>query len=162
MLWPKAGRVLLAERLRLNTQRLAAVLTEMHVLSNVWWPVRLLKENDVYEKALILWLNSTPGIILLLAHREETQGAWIDFKKPVLSEMPVLDVPTLNADQLKRLVDAYDALSEKPLLPFPKMATDPVREAVDAAISEALDLPDLSVLRTLLAQEPVVCLQAIS
>lgn len=162
LLWPKAGRVLLAERLRLNTQRLVAVRTERPVLSNVWWPVRLLEHNDDYEKALVLWLNSTPGLLLLLSHREETQGAWIDFRKPVLSEIPVLDVRALGVDQLKHLVDVYSTLSKQPLLPFPKMATDPVREALDAAVSEALGLSDLSVLRNLLAQEPVVCLQAIS
>ena len=48
------------------------------------------------------------------------------------------------------------------LLPFPKMANDPVRKAMDAAVSQALSLPDLSVLRNLLAEEPVVCLQALS
>jgi len=122
LLWPKAGRVLLAERLRLNTQRLVAVRTETPVLSNVWWPVRLLEDNDNYEKALILWFNSTPGLLLLLSHREETQGAWVKFRKPVLSEMPVLDVRALGVDQLKYLVDAYNTLSKKPLLPFPKMA----------------------------------------
>ena len=162
LLWPKAGRVLLAERLRLNTQRLVAVRTEMPVLSNVWWPVRLLEQNDDYEKALILWFNSTPGLLLLLSHRQETQGAWVKFRKPVLSEMPVLDVRALGVAQLKHLVDAYSTLSEEPLLPFPKMATDPVREQLDTAVSEALGLSDFSVLRNLLAQEPVVCLQALS
>jgi hypothetical protein len=162
LLWPKAGRVLLAERLRLNTQRLVAVRTETPVLSNVWWPMRLLEQNDDCEKALILWLNSTLGILLLLSQREETQGAWVKFKKPVLAEMSVLNVHALGVDQIKYLVDAYNTLSKQTLLPFPKMANDPVRKAIDAAVSKALSLPDLSVLRNLLAQEPVVCLQALS
>jgi hypothetical protein len=162
LLWPKAGRLLLAERLRLNTQRLAAARTEMPVLSNVWWPVCLLNQNDDYERALILWLNSTLGLLLLLSQREETQGAWVKFKKPVLAEMPVLDVRVLGADQMKYLVSAYNTLSKQPLLPFPKMANDPVRKAMDATISKALGLPDLSVLRNLLEQEPVVCLRALS
>lgn len=162
LLWPKAGRVLLAERLRLNTQRLVAVRTETAALSNVWWPMRLLEQNDDCEKALAVWLNSTLGLIILLSHREETQGAWVDFKKPVLSEMPVLDVRALGVEQIKCLVDAYDTLSKQALLPFPEMAKDPVRKAMDAAVSEALDLPDLSILRNLLAQEPVVCLHPLS
>jgi len=162
LLWPKAGQVLLAAGLRLNTQRLVAVRTQTPVLSNVWWPMRLLEQNDNYEKALILWLNSTLGLLILLSHREETQGAWMHFKKPVLSEMPVLDIRTLGVSQMKHLVDAYDTLSKQPLLSFPKMAKDPVREMIDTAISNALSLPDLSALRNLLAQEPVVCLQALS
>jgi len=162
LLWPKAGRVLLAERLRLNTQRLVAVRMETPVLSNVWWPGRLLEQNDDYEKALVLWLNSTLGLLILFSHREETQGAWVKFKKPVLLGMPVLAVHALGVDQIKHLVDAYNTLSKQPLQPFPKMAKDSVRKAMDAAISKALGLPDFSVLRNLLAQEPVVCLQALS
>ncbi len=42
-----------------------------------------------------------------------------------------------------------------------KMDNDPVRAKIDNAISEALGLPDLSVIRMLLAQEPVVCLKGL-
>jgi len=154
--------VLIAERLRLNTQRLVAARTETPVLSNVWWPLRLLEQNDDYEKALVMWLNSTLGLLILFSHREETQGAWIDFKKPVLSEMPVLDVRRLTPQQIRQLVNAYNALGNQALLPFPQMASDPVRQAIDAAISKVLGLPDLSILRKLLAQEPIVCLRGLS
>ena len=37
-LWPKSGRLLIAERLRLNTTRVVALWSETRVLSNVWWP----------------------------------------------------------------------------------------------------------------------------
>lgn len=161
-IWPKAGRVLLAERLRLNTQCLAAVRLDAPVLSNVWWPLSLDPQDNDREKALALWFNSTLGLLISLAHREETEGAWVGFKKGMLSQMAVLDVGALKADQTKRLVDAYDSLSVQPLLRFPQMATDPVRQAMDEALSAALGLPDLSILRNLLAQEPVVCLQALS
>ncbi|MDP3062918.1 MAG: hypothetical protein Q8O40_06885 [Chloroflexota bacterium] len=161
-LWPKAGSLLLAERLRLNTQRLAAVRTDASVLSNVWWPARLHQETESDEKALALWLNSTLALVLLLAHRQETQGAWVDFKKPTLSAMPVLDIAGLGALQKQTLVDAYDRLCSQPLLPFPQMAGDPVRRAIDEAVTQALSLPDVTPLRELLGREPVVCLQPIS
>ena len=162
LLWPKAGRVLLAERLRLNTQRLAAVRVETPVLSNVWWPLSISPQNDDYEKALVLWLNSTLGLLILFSHREETQGAWVKFKKPVLSGMPVLDVRRLTPQQIRQLVNVYNALGNQALLPFPQMANDPVRQAIDAVISKVLGLPDLSILRKLLAQEPIVCLRGLS
>jgi hypothetical protein len=146
----------------LNTQRLVTVRTETPVLSNVWWPLRLPEPNNNYEKALVLWLNSTLGLLILFSHREETQGAWIAFKKPALLELPVLDVRRLASQQIQRLVDAYDALGNQALLPFPQMENDTVRQAIDTAISEALRLPDLSILRKLLAQEPVVCLRRLS
>jgi len=157
-LWPKAGRLLVAERLWLKTQRLAAVRCSDQVLSNVWWPFSgdLTPEQ---EKALALWLNSTLGLLLLFAHREETRGAWVDFKKPVLSAMPVLDVRSLRKAQLKSLGNAYDTLASESLLPFPQMAGDSTRQRIDEAIQEALGLPDVSPLRKLLAREPIVCLQ---
>ena len=159
-LWPLAGDLLLAERLRLNTQRTAAVRVSKSVLSNVWWPLSLAKirNRDQCSKVLTVWLNSTLGLLLLLSHREETEGAWVDFKKPVLGMMPVLDVRLLSAAQRGRLVSAYDAVAGEALQPFPQMASDPVRTAIDEAIAQALDLPDLSILRELLAQEPVICL----
>jgi hypothetical protein len=129
------------------------------VLSNVWWPLALRQASEEDEKALTLWLNSTLGLIMVWAHREETEGAWVDFKKPVLSAMPTLDVTALSAVQVDALVGAYDRLCREPLLPFPQMAQDPVRKAIDEAIAQALGLPDYNVLRDLLAREPIVCVR---
>jgi len=158
-LWPKAGHVLLAERLRLNTQRLAVVRVSANVLSNVWWPFALNKDDQKAEKALVLWLNSTLGLLILLAHREETQGAWMKFKKPVLSELPVLDIRALPSRKRSSLANAYDRLSNDLILPFPHMAHDPTRQKIDDVIARTLELPAFTGLREMLVREPVVCLQ---
>lgn len=160
-LWPHAGDLLLAERLRLNTQRTTAVRVSKPVLSNVWWPLSLadMRNKEQIGKALTLWLNSTLGLLLLLAHREETEGAWVKFKKPVLGRLPVLDVRLLSAGQRRQLASAYDAVAGETLQPFPHMASDPVRAAMDEAVAQVLDLPDFSILRELLAQEPIICLK---
>ncbi|MFH1560598.1 MAG: hypothetical protein ABID84_04230 [Chloroflexota bacterium] len=162
VLWPRAGRILLAERLRNNTQRVAAVRLDKPVLSNVWWPLALQEESEEDERTLVLWLTSTLGLLVLWAHREETEGAWVDFKKPVLTAMPVLDVRALAPAQKQALVAAYDRLCQQSLLPFPQMASDPTRRAIDEAIAQTLGLPDFGILRELLAREPVVCLQSLS
>lgn len=160
-LWPLAGQILLAERLRLNTQKLAAIRISERVLSNMWWSIHLNKQGPRYqrEKALSIWLNSTLGVLILFASREETEGAWVKFKKPVLAALPTIDLDSLSDDQMGQLSDAYDELAYQELQPFPKMATDPVRAEIDKAIAKVLRLPDFSILRTLLAQEPVVCLK---
>lgn len=160
-LWRKSGRVLIAERSWLKTMRLVSVRVSQKVLSNVWWPFVLKKTKidvDDAEKALVLWLNSTLGLVLLLGCREETRGAWIGFKKPVLKEMPVLDVHNLNARAKRKLAQAFDQLASQSLRPFPEMANDPTREAIDRAVADALDLPDFSILREMLAREPIICL----
>ncbi len=160
-LWPLSGKILLAERMRLNTQRLVSVRLPQLVLSNVWWPFALkadLSEPNL-DKALVLWLNSTLGLMILFASRDETEGAWVDFKKPSLGAMPVLDVRALSAEQLTTLAEAYDRVCEQPLQPFPQMADDEVRAEIDAAIAKALNLPDYSMIRTMLGREPVVSMQ---
>jgi hypothetical protein len=160
-LWPLAGKLLIAERLWLKTQRLISVRFPQPVLSNVWWPLSLNRDliTDHIDKALVLWLNSTPGLLLLLVNRVETRGAWVDFKKPMLAAMRVLDLHALSSEQLKRLADVYDRLCDKPLQPFPHMAADEVRADIDQSIAEVLSLPDFSILRTLLAQEPVISMK---
>ncbi len=162
-LWPKAGRVMIGERLWLVTQRFVAVRLPRVALSNVWWPFALSKEHksQLLEKALVLWMNSTLGLLLLLINREETRGAWVDFKKPVLTATPVLDVHALNAKQIEALAAAYDELAHQELQPFPRMNDDPVRAAIDKHLARALKLPDVSVLRAMLAREPVVCMERI-
>lgn len=159
VLWPRAGKLLLTQRPRLNTKRLSSILLNNPVLSDVWWPITLNSRAEQTEKLLALWFNSTLGLLMLLGHREETQGAWVQFKKPVLSAMPVLDPRALSEQQKKALSEVYDRLCQQELLPFPQMAEDPVRAQIDAAISQALGLPDLAPLRELLAREPVVCLR---
>jgi len=161
-LWPRAGRLLLAERLGLNTQRVVAIRLPQPILANVWWSFAPRQEvSEPEEKSLTLWLNSTLGLLILLANRDETHGPWIDFKKPSLYSLPVLDVLHLTPTQTTSLAATYDELCNAPLQSFPNMASDAVRAQIDTTIAQTLDLPDFSVLRELLAQEPVICLNKV-
>jgi hypothetical protein len=81
------------------------------------------------------------------------------FKKSNLYALPVLDVTALTPDQTTGLASIYDELCDAPLLPFPQMAEDATRAQIDAAFTAVLNLPTLTTLRTLLAQEPVICLR---
>jgi hypothetical protein len=162
-LWPLAGKVLIAERMRLNTYRLSTLFLTRPVLSNVYWTFspKEIDSSDYVEKAIVLWLNSTLGFISLLSFRSETEGAWIAFKKPNLSAMPVLDLRALSVEQLETFSATFDRLCHHTLQPFPQMHLDPVRAEIDQVIAETFGLPDFSILRTLLAQEPVVCMKRI-
>ncbi|MGH9804779.1 MAG: hypothetical protein ACRD4D_06380, partial [Candidatus Acidiferrales bacterium] len=160
-LWPKAGRVLITQRPRLNTKTLAAMRVDRRVLAQVWWPVVMsgnFRDVAEAEKTLTLWLNSTLGLIFLISNREETQGPWVQFKKPVLENMPTLDLRRLSKQQLSTLASAYDALHSSALHPFPKMHRDPIREKIDDVVSRVLRLPKLDILRELLSHEPILSL----
>lgn len=159
LLWGRAGSLMIAERSRLNTQRSLAVRLNVKALSNVWWPVRLRAKNDAAEKILALWLNSTLGLLISLAYRIPTQGAWIQFKKPTIENLPVLDVSALSSDQLRELESTYDSLAAKELDTIANMAGDEIRRGIDHALSQVLGLPPLNDLRAELANEPIIKLR---
>jgi hypothetical protein len=157
LLWPRAGTVMIAERSRLNTQRTLAVRLPERGLSNVWWPLQLRHEDERAEKVIALWLNSTLGILILVAHRVPTEGAWVQFKKPTLENLPILDVRSLSEAQMNQLSSAYREVARIGLGAIKDMAEDPVRAAIDRAFSQVLGLPSLDGLRAELGREPVIC-----
>ncbi len=157
-LWTKAGRVLVAQRLRINTARLTAVRVPDPVLCNVWWSISLIPKlaSDDREKALVLWLNSCLGTMILLGHREETEGSYIQFKKPTLAALPVLNVAALSRRQLRDLGQAYDRTCEHQLLPFSSLQQDHTRRLIDDLLADILGLPKYDALRAQFAREPLI------
>ena len=153
-LWPKAGRLLVAERLWLETNRVVAMWSDTKVLSNVWWPICL--EDISIEKALAVWLNSSLGLLTILAQRTSTRGGWVATKKADLEDLPVLGFRQLSPPQLRRLSDLFDKMAEAEFERLPGMAHCPARQSLDDGVSEILGLPNLGTLRDLLASEPVV------
>jgi hypothetical protein len=153
LLWPRAGRILLVERVRTTTHRVLAVGFDQVVLGNTCWPLRT-ELTPEQEKVLLLWLNSTPALLLMLSRRVTTEGAWMQVKQPAWATMPVLDVRTLPASSLAQLAAAYDAVCTKKLLALAKLDSDPVRAEIDGALSATLGFPDMGLLRQLIAREP--------
>ena len=153
-LWGKAGRLLIAERLRLNTTRIVAMYAEVNVLSNVWWPLRI--EDIAIEKALAVWLNSSLGLLTIVARRTSTEGGWVAMKKAFLEELPILDPRRLSSAQLQGLSRLFDEMVNTDFERLTAMAYCPARHSLDDGVSKILGLPDLAKLRDLLASEPVV------
>ncbi|MYC33072.1 MAG: hypothetical protein F4X64_07840 [Chloroflexi bacterium] len=153
-LWQQGGRLLIAERLWLETNRVIAMRTDVRVLSNVWWPVKI--DEVSHEKALAVWLNSSLGLLTLLAQRTSTRGGWVGMKKADLEQLPTLDVRALTPQQLQALSQLFDNAAADEFQRLPAMADCPTRRRLDNGLSDILGLPDLDGLRRLLASEPVV------
>ena len=153
-LWSKSGRLLVSERLWLQTTRITAMRSEVNVLSNVWWPVRA--ENEAIEKALAVWLNSSLGLLTVLGQRTSTRGGWVALKKADLQKLPVLDVRRLSPAQCQDLSRLFDQIAEAEFQHLPAMHHCPARSALDKALALILDLPNLTTLRHLLATEPTI------
>ena len=152
--WQQSSHLLVAERLWLETTRVVAMWSEDRVLSKVWWPVRV--EDHATEKALAVWMNSSLGLLTILAQRTSTRGGWVAIKKADLEVLPVLDTRSLSSGQLRGLSDLFDDMAEGEFDRLPRMAYCPARRSLDEGISRILGLPDLGTLRALLASEPVV------
>jgi len=92
-----------------------------------------------------------------IAARVDTEGAWVELKKPILEELAVIDPTKLRKAAQEKLIAAYDELCEMEIQALPQMAEDTIRGRIDAAVADALSLTgDLSVLRKLLAAEPII------
>ena len=153
-LWRQSSRLLVGARFRLNTVRVVAMRAETDVLGSMWWPVRV--EYAKFEKALTVWLDSSFGLLTLMAVRNTTQGSWVQPKKADLAELPGLDLRRLSLAQLEGLSDLFDQLADAEFERLPSIANCPARRSLDDGISRILGLPNLTKLRDLLASEPVV------
>lgn len=152
--WDKSGNTLLVSRIRTNTHRLIATSFEKNVIGNTWWAFNTADISETQRKCLILWLNSTFGVLSLFGQRVVTAGAWMSIKKPAWSSMQVLDVRQVDQQKLNRLENVFDEVANQQLQPVAKLDTDPVRKLIDEAICAELDIPDIISIRQLLAREP--------
>ena len=153
-LWLRAGNILLAERLRTNTQRIIAALFPEKVLGNTWWALNTQQLDVPMQKALVLWLNSSLCVLAFFSRRVTTEGAFVQMKQPAWESMLVLDVRNLTKEQLTALANAYDEVASKSLAPLAQLDADPVRISIDEALCAVLGLPSLAPVRALLAREP--------
>lgn len=164
LLWGRNGRLLVAERIRLNTHKLFSIWCPSRVLSNVWWTLQIKPHNPEkasdlqLEQILSIWLNSTLGAIQLLSVRTETQGSWIGFKKPNLNGLPIIDPNSLTPDQVQEFVRLFELVSSEPFLSWKRASEDKTRQFIDNEIARILGIPDYSILRTLLTSESMVTL----
>ena len=152
--WGKAGKVLLVSRLRTNTHKVLATGFDQKVLGNTWWAFDDDSLSNTQRKALLLWLNSTLGLLMYFGCRAITQGAWMQMKKPAWQSMPVLNVRNLNQEQSDTLSATYDLVSKEIFRPLAQLDSDPTRIQIDEALCKTLSLPSLTPIRELLVREP--------
>ena len=160
--WAKSAKTLLVSRIRTNTHRLIATSFESKVLGNTWWAFSERDLTDQKRKALLLWLNSTFGILSLYGQRVVTAGAWMSIKKPAWSSMQVLDVRELSDCQLEQMEATFEAVVNESLKPVAELNFDPVRMKIDEDICRIMKIPDIESVRQLLAREPSLSAKKIS
>lgn len=114
------GRLVVPERIRFNTAHIISMISDEKILSNIFYSVRLKNETPEKRKVLCLWLNTTWGILSVLADRQETMGAWINIKLTQWRLVKVLNVGELSDNIIQSLVEIYDRFKDVDLGRLPE------------------------------------------
>ena len=140
-----AARVLIPDRIWWDTAHVVALYCEEPVLSNIFYALNLKTDGDnrVYaEKSLVLWLNTTWGILTILFNRQETRGRWTSLKMAQWRLLPVLDVRRLESSSLRRIASVFDKYKSASPRRIPEQFDpkdpDPVRTGIDRDFLRAL------------------------
>jgi len=133
-----ASRVLVPDRIWWDTTHVIALYSKEPLLSNIFYAVKVNTPGEVKElaeKVLVLWLNTTWGILCVLFNREETRGRWTSLKMAHWRLLPILDVTKVPKEVLEKLKQVFDKYSNKTLRRIPEQFNpndpDPVRLELD-------------------------------
>ena len=155
--YKKAGRIVLCQSFGFTSMRRLAVLVSDPVQASCYWPVKLRDESEQRNKAMVLWLNSTPALLLIADAAQTTMGSKATFVQKSAKEMPVLDLDELSDSQICTLAAVFDEIvAGDGFLPIPQMQYCDARIKVDKAICEVCGVGDLKHLRAALAAEPII------
>jgi len=117
------------------------------------------------EKALVLWGNTSLGLLLRWWHSNKQQSGRGSIGKSALQALPILDVTALTPEQIDEAVKIFDAMSNQKLLPLHEIDKDPVRKELDERFARnVLGVAEsflaqggpLEILRMKLSQEPSI------
>ncbi len=159
--WQQRGKLLLPNRMRLNTVKVNCVRLDTPSLGSSWTPCTFdTTENfrDMMEKSVCVYLNSSVGILALLGNRTNRVPSYPRFSIDDQRKLTVPDFDSIGEAGVTQLSAAYDTHAADILLPLPQMDADPVRRALDDAVASALGLDGDTVVavRRNLAMEPSV------
>jgi hypothetical protein len=149
---------------RFNSQSTGMQFTPRKTIGGrAWLSIQLSSAEQ--EKALVLWANTSLGMVLRWWHSNKQQSGRGNIGKSTLQTLPILDITTLDAKGLAKAVKLFDEMCEKQLLPIHEIDKDPVRKELDERFArEVLGIPEpilasggaLEVLRMKLALEPSI------
>jgi len=149
---------------RFNSQSTGMQFTPRRTIGGRAW-ISILLASVEQEKVLVLWANTSMGMLLHWWHANKQQPGRGSIGKSALQSLPILDVAALKAKQLKKAVQLFDAMSGKALLPLHEVDKDPVRKELDEKFARnvlGLAAPifvsggPLELLRMKLAREPSI------
>jgi hypothetical protein len=149
---------------RFNSQSTAMQFTSKKTIGGRAWPSIQLA-NAEQEKVLVLWANSSLGLLLHWWYANKQQAGRGSIGILALESLPVLDVTKLSKKALAKAVAIFDDMKHKELRPVNEIAQDAVRAEIDTRLAtEVLGFPpelasadgSIGLLRQKLALEPSI------
>ena len=147
-----------------DAQSTAMQYTERRTIGGRAW-ISIQLATAELEKALVLWGNSTLGLLMYWWHSSKQQRRRGSIPKSALQTLPILDVTALSPDQLQRAAQIFDETCQLPLKPLHELDIDENRKTLDRRFyGEVLGLPaailadggPLDILRKKLCREPSI------
>ena len=163
-IWNTASHCHFNRDFQFNSQSTGMQFTPRETIGGRAWLSISLSSVD-QEKALVVWANTSLGLLLHWWHANKQQSGRGSIGKSMLQTLPILDVTALEPELLAEAVQLFDAMSGQPLSPLHELDSDPVRKALDEAFARnVLKLPEsilasggpLELLRAKLSQEPSI------
>ena len=126
---------------RMTSQSLAMCRTPMICIGGDGWP-SVFPNVPAHEKSLLLWSNSTLGLIMFWYHgtRQQLGRARISNKR--LLTLSVLDTRRLSEQQMESFNVLYEEASELFFLPANEAYRDDNRKLIDTEIFRILKIPE--------------------
>jgi hypothetical protein len=149
---------------RFNSQSTGMQFTPNKTIGGTAWSSIQLSSIEK-EKALVLWGNTTLGLLLRWWHSNRQQSGRGRIGVSILQTLPIFDVTALKPKRLNEAVKLFDTLCKSELSPIHEIDNDPVRKELDERFArDVLGLPALiymrggalELLRRKLAQEPSI------
>ena len=163
-IWETASHCHFNRDFRFNSQSTAMQFASSRTIGGHAWPSINLNTPE-QEKALIVWANSSLGLLLHWWHANKQQAGRGRIGVSALGSLPVLDVTTLSKEALSKAVAIFEDIKHRELRPINEIGHDPVRRELDVRMTTEVIgfLPELvapnaplALLRQKLALEPSI------
>lgn len=162
--WATASHCHFNLNFRFNSQSTSMQFTPRRTIGGrAWQSIKL--DSVEQEKALVLWANTSLGMLLRWWHSNKQQAGRGNVGKTAMEDLPILNIAALTNTQLTTAVKIFDETCEKALLPLHEIDKDPVRKELDDRFAhDVLGVPNtilqpdgpMDLLRRKLAQEPSI------
>ena len=149
---------------RFNSQALSMQFTPRPTIGGrSWLSVKL--ATKAQEMALVLWANTTLGLLLHWWHSNKSQPGRSSIGKTALENLVALDVTQLSTAQLKKAETVFAKFATLPLEPMYEIDSDNNRRDLDSEfLSDVLGMDKslfsphgaMAVMRSKLAAEPSI------